>query len=229
MKKLLYTLIAISIVLIVDINLAYGKNEVFTEDFFYYTVKDESVTITGYFGHEEIVRIPNSIAGYPVNAIADGAFKDTTVKTLYLPDTIMYVGEEATGTATVIFADDNQEEAPTEVVPLETDTSASNGESATSGEDSTEATDGEDSERKYDEITVDDDEAKGNTDGETNADAAGSKDGEKNGNGEAIDTSVKPHDGITIAKSGQPPFVFIGIACVVVAGLLAFCLLRKKQ
>ncbi len=62
----------------------------YSEGYFHYTVNGGSVTITEYFGDETEVRIPSAIAGNPVNSIAAGAFKDApTVKTVYLPDTVM--------------------------------------------------------------------------------------------------------------------------------------------
>ena len=84
----------------------------YTEGYFYYTVADESVTITGYFGRESEVRVPSSIAGYPVNSIGSGAFAGSTVSTIYLPDTVSYVAEGATGTARVVFGDGGEIEVP---------------------------------------------------------------------------------------------------------------------
>ena len=67
----------------------------YTEGYFEYEVADQSVTITGYFGEKTEVTVPAAIAGYPVNTIAAGAFKDTTVRKLNLPDTIMTIGQDA--------------------------------------------------------------------------------------------------------------------------------------
>ena len=69
---------------------------VYTEDDFYYEVQGEAIVITGYFGTDTEITLPDRIAGYPVSKIAQGAFKDTdTVKTINLPDTIMEIEEEA--------------------------------------------------------------------------------------------------------------------------------------
>lgn len=91
---------------------------VYSEGYFYYTVTDGSITITGYFGSETEVTIPASIAGIPVNAIGPGAFVGTGVQVLYLPDTILYIAEGATGTARVVFPENapsaSQTEQPTE-------------------------------------------------------------------------------------------------------------------
>ena len=47
--------------------------------------------------------MPASIVGIPVNTIAPNVFAGTSVQILYLPDTIMELGENATGTAEVRF------------------------------------------------------------------------------------------------------------------------------
>ncbi len=69
---------------------------VYTEGDFYYELQDEAIVITGYFGTDTEITLPDKIAGYPVSKIAKGAFKDTdTVKTINLPDTIMEIEEDA--------------------------------------------------------------------------------------------------------------------------------------
>jgi hypothetical protein len=61
-----------------------------------YEVADQSVTITGYAGHEEIVTVPSMIGGNPVNSIASGAFSTAaSVETVYLPNTVVSVEQGA--------------------------------------------------------------------------------------------------------------------------------------
>ena len=63
------------------------RDSVYTEGALHYTIADESITITGYFGKDAAVTVPASIAGIPVNTIAKGAFTDNdNVKTVDLPD-----------------------------------------------------------------------------------------------------------------------------------------------
>lgn len=63
-----------------------------------YTVEDKSITITDYVGRDEIVTVPNIIAGNPVNIIAPGVFKDNKyVKVVYLPGSITNIQEGAFG------------------------------------------------------------------------------------------------------------------------------------
>lgn len=70
----------------------------YTEGTLWYTIEDGAAIITGYFGDEESVWIPASIAGYLVSTIAAGAFIDTPAKTIYLPDTVTKVEEGAVPT-----------------------------------------------------------------------------------------------------------------------------------
>lgn len=80
----------------------------YTEGDFYYEIKDESIVITGYFGYDTEITLPSMIAGYPVSEIATGAFANTKVKTIHLPDTIMTIGEDAIPVGvTVEYAGDN--------------------------------------------------------------------------------------------------------------------------
>ena len=93
----------------------------YTEGYFYYDLVDGGIVITGYFGKENTVRLPNQIAGYPVSSIAAGAFLDTTVRQLYLPDTIMEINENAIARDITVFFSDGKTYAPTaEPIPSET-------------------------------------------------------------------------------------------------------------
>lgn len=86
-------------------------SEVYTYDFFNYTVEGKSVTITGYFGKEEEVTIPSMIVGYPVSKIASGAFKNSkTVGHINLPDTIMEVESGAIKEGITVTYNSNTEE-----------------------------------------------------------------------------------------------------------------------
>ena len=72
--------------------------ETYAHGYLRYEVADQSVTITGYEGREETVTVPAMIGGNPVNTIASGAFADaTTVRAVYLPDTVISVEQGAFG------------------------------------------------------------------------------------------------------------------------------------
>lgn len=88
---------------------AFADNTVYTEGTLYYTVADECITITGYFGKAAEVTVPNVIAGMPVSVIAKGAFVGTNATVVYLPDTIMEVQEGAIGPGVkVVFASNTE-------------------------------------------------------------------------------------------------------------------------
>ena len=93
--------------------------ESYVYGYFHYTVADDSVTITGYTGDEEVVKIPSMIAGNPVNTIASGAFAGAeNTATIYLPDTIMTVESGAfSAVQSVVFSGGNA----ADTVPLQED------------------------------------------------------------------------------------------------------------
>lgn len=104
MKK---TILIISVVcMFFCLSLTVTASQIYTEKTFEYTIEDESVTIVSYFGDDEEVTVPNMIAGFPVNTIASGAFANTALKNLYLPDSIMTVepGAIRTGTSVIYNA-----------------------------------------------------------------------------------------------------------------------------
>mgnify|MGYP007095938859 CR=1 FL=1 len=94
MKKLIPLLLAL--VMALSLTAVASASTVYTEGALYYTIADESITITGYFGRDEVVTVPASIAGIPVNTIAKGAFTgNSAVRVVDLPDTITTVEEGA--------------------------------------------------------------------------------------------------------------------------------------
>ena len=94
MKKLIPVLLSLLMALAVAVP-AFADT-VYTEGALNYTIADESITITDYFGKDAEVTVPASIAGTPVNTIAAGAFAhNDSVKKVNLPDTITSVEEGA--------------------------------------------------------------------------------------------------------------------------------------
>ena len=93
---------------------------VYTEGTLYYTISNNSITITGCFGKKEEVTVPAMIAGYPVNTIAKGAFTSNTyIKKLNLPDTISKVEDGAIpdGLKVIYNANtDHPQDTPTELI-----------------------------------------------------------------------------------------------------------------
>ena len=106
MRKKLTGLIA-GLALVLSVTVCAQAATTYTEGALYYTISDNSITITGYFGREAVVDIPPMIAGYPVNTIAANAFVDTNATNVVLPDTITTVEENAFGNGVTIYFDKN--------------------------------------------------------------------------------------------------------------------------
>ncbi len=51
-----------------------------------YTIRDGSAVITSYLGSQKTVQIPERIDGYPVVAIGEGAFRNSKVEEVRLPE-----------------------------------------------------------------------------------------------------------------------------------------------
>jgi hypothetical protein len=60
--------------------------------FTFTTNGDNTITITGYAGSGGEVTIPDMTNGYPVAAIADGAFDDSVTTNITIPDTVTNIG-----------------------------------------------------------------------------------------------------------------------------------------
>ncbi len=87
--------------LIVD-GIAYSYNddwEVFYQyiNDFAYTIKDNSITIIGYFGNRKDVIIPAAINGLPVTHIRNWAFFWKGLTSIIIPNTVVSIGECAFG------------------------------------------------------------------------------------------------------------------------------------
>lgn len=104
MKKMFaYLQVVLLLIMVCLPAAAFADSTIYTEGNLYYIIEDNSITIVGCFGDDEIINVPASIAGIPVNTIAPGAFANSSASVINLPDTIMEVQEGATGTAEVIF------------------------------------------------------------------------------------------------------------------------------
>lgn len=60
-----------------------------------FTLSDGGACVTGYEGGETVVVIPDTLGGAPVTAVAEGAFKDSPLRALCLPDTVTVIGTGA--------------------------------------------------------------------------------------------------------------------------------------
>ena len=99
---------------------ARADDTVYTEGTLYYTIANESITITGCFGRDAEVHVPAMIAGIPVNTIASGAFANNEyVKTVYRPDTISKVEPGAFGEGVRVIYNantDHPQDTPTDLI-----------------------------------------------------------------------------------------------------------------
>lgn len=69
-----------------------------------YTAVEGGVSITGYVGEAQALRIPDSLDGQRVLAIADGAFAETELTALSLPDSLLHIGEGIlSGASTLVY------------------------------------------------------------------------------------------------------------------------------
>lgn len=58
-----------------------------------YTVVEGGISIAGYVGEAKALRIPETLDGYRVLAIEDGAFAATALTALSLPDSLLHIGK----------------------------------------------------------------------------------------------------------------------------------------
>lgn len=67
------------------------------EEDFDYTIKDGSVTVTGYHGDSLYVSIPDTVEGYPVREIGMGCFFDAVLKHVEIPGTVTKIASYVCG------------------------------------------------------------------------------------------------------------------------------------
>ena len=65
-------------------------NETVNEPFDY-VIKDGKITITAYKGNEKSITIPESIDSLPVASIGEGAFKDSSIEKIILPESVTHI------------------------------------------------------------------------------------------------------------------------------------------
>ncbi len=68
---------------------------------------DEKGVITKYLGDKEDIMIPTKEQGKIITGIGDGCFKNSTIRSIYIPDTVVYIGnfafENCTRLSTISF------------------------------------------------------------------------------------------------------------------------------
>ena len=87
----------------VDSIVPVGSGEPMSE--FSYTIEDGKATITGYTGEETELVIPNTISGYPVTKIGDGAFiENSSLISVTFPESVTDIGRYAFGYCTNLMS-----------------------------------------------------------------------------------------------------------------------------
>lgn len=99
LKKILAYLMVLPIICSLFINNVFADETIFTEGALHYTVNFESKTIVivDYFGHDATVTVPGLINNTPVVEIASGAFTNSYVKNVILPDSVVTINKGAFG------------------------------------------------------------------------------------------------------------------------------------
>lgn len=215
MKKLIPVLLSLLMALAVAVP-AFADT-VYTEGALNYTIADESITITDYFGKDAEVTVPASIAGTPVNTIAAGAFAhNDSVKKVNLPDTITTVEEGAFAAGIAVNYQSNV---------VSGGTSIGEGDSTGSG-----SVGGSDSSTGIDEATVDaDGSATSGSAAAAGTDAASNTDGDAADPADAASRSgseqVSQLDSLTEQEQGASfPWFWVTLGIVAVAACAAACL-----
>ncbi len=215
MKKLIPVLLALLMALAVAVP-AFADT-VYTEGALNYTIADESITITGYFGKDAEVTVPASIAGTPVNTIAAGAFAhNDSVKKVNLPDTITTVEEGAFAAGITVNYRSNVVSGGTSIGEGEPTGSGSGG--------------GSDSSTSIDEATVNaDGSATSGSAAAAGSGAASNPDGDAADPADAASESgseqVSQLDSLTEQEQGARfPWFWVTLGIVVVASCATACL-----
>ena len=185
----------------------------YTEGDYYYQIKEDAVVITGYFGYDTKITLPSMIAGYPVSTIGAGAFRNTKVKTIHLPDTIMTIEKDAIPAGvTVQYAVDKKSDGKTngksDGVSQNNSSSSGSDQKADGKSDSAgqnhNNTGSSDSDKKADKKTDNSSATSRKDTGNTGTDAAKNNSGtDKNRNADRDSSGNNTSDQSTAAKSNE--------------------------
>jgi hypothetical protein len=66
-----------------------------TQNGLFYILLKKTITICKYTGDAEDVRIPDNINGFPVTSIGAGAFMNTRLRSVTIPDSVISIGDNA--------------------------------------------------------------------------------------------------------------------------------------
>ena len=224
-KKLginLMIIIAGLLVILMSSSPAFAASETYTSGYFEYIIEDESVSITGYFGKEESLEIPSSIAGYPVSTIKTGAFTSTKdLKLITLPDTIMSVESGAFKDSQQVIYPDWIDKETSDSVNVPTDNSSYDSEISPSN-----------LETEGDGDVIDDDEPLGTSDDSEASESESSGDKTESSDPSKSDTKADTEEGTndsvpTEQQNSINPLIYV--ISVVVLAVIAAVLVKLKH
>lgn len=93
-KMIIYLMLCLICVLNLGITAQAEEIITYSEGYYQYHLGEGYVSLCGYFGSQEKVNIPSSLAGRPVIIIENTTFaKNSKVKEIYIPDTVTYIQE----------------------------------------------------------------------------------------------------------------------------------------
>lgn len=86
-------------------NTVFSDDTIYTDNGLQYTIEDDKITIVYYFLDDKTVVIPRTIGLYDVVCVGEGAFKDSDVEKLYIPDTVTSILDDSLSDIELIHYD----------------------------------------------------------------------------------------------------------------------------
>lgn len=256
MKKILYTLLILSIVLTNSIRVVFADDTLYIDNTCYYTIGDDgNITIVEHYGNETEYEIPRAIGLHYVTSIKAGAFSDK-VTYVKIPDTVSNIEEGAFGnksikiefynsygeivdsndaTIPIIVTDDkvneenvNDKEEVIVVDPTQKDKGIEKEEHSTETIDNIEIEVG--GEEKDEEIDIEIENDTSNVD--TSSDPSISIETNDDTNIDTTDIDIQD-DNIDEEYSVNPnsnyAFIVIGLVVIIVIGYFVYRTIKKKK
>lgn len=134
MKKIfIFILTLITVTLLFNNKVFCEEPTIYTENYFQYIINDDDdITIVRYYGKESNVVVPRTIGLHTVTEIAKGAFDDTNVKDISIPDTITAIYDTNIEKMNITYYDvfgiiENKEDEPEFIIPKEEDPNKEDG------------------------------------------------------------------------------------------------------
>lgn len=95
-NKLKYFVVFTTLITLLFTSSIFADDTIYTEGSLKYKINDDgTVTIVDYFGVDKEVKVPMNMGMYIVTEIGPGAFKDSDIEKIELPDTITEIDAES--------------------------------------------------------------------------------------------------------------------------------------